>query len=171
MAKGAKPKGLHAYLRWFEDRWTAEMPDSMHGLGTFVGMPDRPDRESTLWAKHSTPEQLAGGSHLGSPNIRDPFRRLMENSPSEVEYASYDGNIQVDPHYVRPVRAAIARLSSSRPIVARWLSALAYAGFDWRGLVTRRGWSLEEGELYLEAAMYLLWREFDLQPRERGYAA
>lgn len=157
MAKGAKPKGLAAYIRWFADRWSAEMPTEMHGMTVWIGRP-----------AENIPPELVGGSHLGSPNLRDPFRRLMENSPFEVEYAEYDGHVQLDPHYVRPVHAAIARVAHRRPIIARWLAALAHCGFDWKGLGTRRGWSDEETELFLEAALYILWRSFDEAPREQG---
>ncbi len=164
--RGRTPRTLGEYLRWFADGWHAEMPTEMHGLGVFVGGPD-----PHLAAKRSTSKELIGGSLLGSPKVREPFRRLLENSPFETEFASYDGNVQPDPHYVRPMHAAIARLSQRMPLGARWLSALAFCDFDWPSLVTRRGWSLEEGELYLVALCYQLWREFDLQPRERAGVA
>lgn len=172
-AKGAKPRGLGQYLTWFADRWRAEMPTDIHGTGPFIGRPDRDGirDEQALWARDSSVSDLTGGSHLGSPNLRDPFRRLMENSPFETEHGEYDGHETPDAHYVRPCRAAIARLSHSRPIAARWLSALAASDFSWGGLATRRGWTNEEAELYLEAVLYLLWREFDERPRERAYVA
>ena len=163
--QGRKPRGLAEYLLWFADRWQAEMPTTMHGARVFVGTPDK----DGLGASLSTPTELAGGSLLGSPSLNEAFRRLMENSPFETEHANLDGHQQPEPHYVRPIHAAIARLGHKRPLTARWLSGLAASGFDWRGLVARRGWSDEEGELYLEGACYLLWREFDEMPRSREY--
>lgn len=168
-AKGAKPRGLGQYLAWFSDRWHAEMPSEIHGATPFFGPPDRDGVRSdhALWARESSMDELVGGSQLGSLNLRDPFRRLMESSPFEVEHGEYDGHETPDPHYVRPCRAALARLSHRKPTVARTLTALAFADFDWRGVADRRTWETlgVDAETYLEAALYLLWREFDVAPR------
>ncbi len=161
MAQGRKPRSLAEYLRWFADRWTAEMPTEIHSSGVWR------DRVSAGEARDGV--QAVGGSHLGSPRLNEAFRRLLENSPYETDHAIYEGNVVLEPHYVRPIHAAIARLAHKRPLTARWLAALAASGFDWQPLVTRRGWSLEEGELYLEGAAYLLFREFDTEPRDRAY--
>ena len=154
MAKGRTPRTLGEYLTWFGDRWRAEMPTQIHGAG--------------VWRDFvPAGEAGVGGSVLGTTRYHDPFRRLLENSPYEVEYAVYDNSTQTEPHYVRPIHAAIARISTRRPRVALWLSALAGSDFDWVSLVERRGWQRDEGEVFLEAACYLLFREFDVAPRSR----
>jgi hypothetical protein len=161
MVRERKPRSLAEYLRWFADRWQAEMPTEIHSSGVWR------DRVTNTEAKAGV--QATGGSHLGSPRLNEAFRRLLENSPFETEHAVYEGHQQPEPHYVRPIHAAITRMSHKRPLTAHWLASLAASGFDWQGLVTRRGWSLEEGELYLEGACYLLFREFDIEPRTREY--
>ena len=153
--KDRQPRGLGEYISWFADRYHAEMPTDIHAVG--------------VWRDHvKVGEAGGGGSALGAPRYDDGFRRLMENSPFETEHAVLDGHQQIDPHYVRPIRAAIARIGHRRPRIALWLMALAWSDFDWRGLVNRRGWMDDEGELMLEGALHLLWREFDVAPRVRA---
>ena len=160
--RGRKPRDLGEYLTWFSRAWHAEMPSVVHTAAVWS------DRVSI--AEQDAGLQPAGGSRLGSRRLAEAFRRLMENSPWETEHAVLDGIEQVDEHYVRPVHAALARLAHRRPLCARWLAMLAAADFDWRSLVARRGWSEEEGALFLEAACYLLWREFEPMPRRRAAA-
>ena len=139
------------------DRWNAEMPTEVHSSGVWR---DRVSGREEREGKHAL-----GGSLLGSPRLNEGFRRLLESSPFETEYAVMDGQQQKDEHYVRPLRAAIARIGHRHPEMAEWLLALGFAGFDWPALVLRRGLSLEVGEVYLESCCYILWREFDLAPR------
>jgi hypothetical protein len=166
MVRERTPRTLGEYMHWFADRWHAEMPTEIHGGGVFFGPPDR-DGRSTLGASESRPSELVGGSLLGSPRERDPFRRLMEDGPFAVQYGSYDGHGDLEAHYVFPLRAALARISHHRPTIARWLFAVAYADFDWPGVADRRGFDIEEAEFLLTQACYLLFRECDIAPRVR----
>jgi hypothetical protein len=154
-----RPRSLGEYLTWMRDHWNAEMPTDVHTSGVW--------RDRVSGQEEQDGKQAVGGSLLGSPRLNEGFRRLLEASPFETEHAVLDGHQQIDPHYVRPIRAAIARIGHRRPRIALWLMALAWADFDWRGLVERRGWKDDEGELMLEGALYLLWREFDIAPRTR----
>jgi hypothetical protein len=159
--RGKEPRSLGEYLVWFERLWWAEMPDELHAAGVWR------DRVSGREAQDGI--TAVGGSLLGSPNLADPFRRLMENSPFETEEAEYEGKRSLDRHYVRPMHAAIAAMGTRWPLAARWMASLAACAFDWQGLATRRGWTHEEAELYLEKCCHILWSRFAEAPENHGY--
>lgn len=162
--RGREPRSLGEYLVWFERLWWAEMPDELHAAGVWRDRVSPSEEEEGLKAQ--------GGSLLGSPNLADPFRRLMDNSPFETEEAELDGHKSLDRHYVRPVHAAIAAMGTGWPIAARWMASLAACDFDWQSLATRRGWTHEEAELYLRACLHELWTKFREAPKDsyRGVA-
>lgn len=135
MDKGDQPKGLPALLRWYAKAWEAEIPDKLHASG--------------IWRDHGT--QAEGGSALGSLPWSDPFRRYLENSPSEIDEDGY---------FRRPIHAALSRLSRPWPMMSRTLFAIAQAGFLWRDVATRGHWAVEMFEIYTEEALRRLWREY-----------
>ena len=163
--KGQRPKGFGPLLTWFSEVWAAELPERLHARGVCR------DRLSKREADDGA--QPVGGSLLGSPNLADPFRRLMENSPFETELAVLDNRESMERHYVRPCHAAVARIALRYPLSARWLAALAFSEFDWQSLAARRRWSEEETRFYLERVLDLLWSEFEEAPTThyRGGAA
>lgn len=186
--RGREPRSLGEYLVWMGRLWREEMPDEIHTMRPFFGPPDRgrstlaaqtllctnrsrehleQGHQSVCW-RSIDPTELVGGSLLGSPDLGDAFRRLMENGPFETEHAQLDGHDSLDEHFVRPLHAAIALLAHRWPVTARWLASLAACDFDWQALGTRRGWTHEETELYLEKACHLLWDRFREAPDDRG---
>lgn len=134
-AKAPEPKGLPALIGWFREQCANELPETLHKAG--------------VWRDYGP--DAAGGSVLGAPAPSDPFRRFLENSPSETD---------ADGFYVRPLRAALSRMSRRWPLTARHLFRLALVQGDWHRHADNEGFQREEMELYLERAVFLLWREF-----------
>jgi len=155
---GQRPRGFGPLLSWFSRTWAAELPDRLHSRGVW--------RDRLTRSEADAGDQAVGGSLLGSPNLADPFRRILENSPFETEAAVLDNRESMERHYVRPCHAAVARIGHRYPLAARWLAALAFADFGWQDLATRRGWSHEEARFYLERILELLWSEFEEAPRQ-----
>ena len=135
LEKGRMPKALPELLRWYSEAWDLEVPDKLHKV--------------EVWADHGPDGQ--GGSHLGTPAWRDPFRRYIEN---------YDSELDQDGYYLRPVHAALSRFGRRHPMTARALFALAQCGYDWRGVATRGHWDVEMFGLFIEEALRRLWREY-----------
>jgi len=154
-----RPKGFGPLLTWFSEVWAAELPERLHARGVW--------RDRLTRREADDGAQPVGGSILGSPNLADPFRRLMENSPFETELAVLDNRESLERHYARPCHAAVARIAHHYPMAARWLAALAFSDFDWQALALRRRWSEEETRFYLERILELLWSEFEEAPHER----
>lgn len=163
-AKGAKPRNL---LGWFMTEWAREVPTAMHGIGTFVGQPDRESssRSASLWAKESQPADLVGGSHLGSPSIIDAWRRYIENADNELDSDGY---------YVRPIHAALRRVNGKPgstgkfPFMAKYLLNIALASGDW--LAVSRKWAMldEIAEVYTQASLDHLWNRYSEQADRRA---
>jgi hypothetical protein len=135
MGKGIMPKALPELLRWYSEGWDAEVPTALH--------------KSEVWRDHG--QHATGGSKLGTPAHSDPFRRYLENEPSEMD---------ADGWYTRPMHAALSRLSRRKPLTARALFAVAQCGYDWRGVADRGHWADEMFEVYICEALRMLWREY-----------
>ncbi len=135
LEKGKMPKALPELLRWYSEAWDLEIPDKLHKV--------------EVWADHG--EHATGGSQLGTPAWRDPFRRYIEN---------YDSEVDVDGYYMRPVHAALSRMGRRHPLTARALFAVAQSGYDWRGVADRGHWPTEMFAMYIEEALRRLWREY-----------
>jgi hypothetical protein len=135
MGKGIMPKALPGLLRWYAEGWDSEVPTAIH--------------KSEVWRDHGP--QAQGGSKLGTPAHSDPFRRYLENMPSEMD---------ADGYYTRPMHAALSRLGRRHPLTARALFAVAQSGYDWRGVAERGHWADEMFEVYIAEALRMLWREY-----------
>jgi hypothetical protein len=145
------PRGFAGLLRWYLEGFWAETPEAVHSTGTWFGRPPRTDAQGQPAedvASYQPPDPdappaepivlsnavaLTGGSVLGAPRQAEPFRQLLENSPRQT---AGDGT---EEHYVRPMRAALARLAGrdDGPLTARFLLQVAYAQGDWRAVAER----------------------------------
>lgn len=145
-ARNQEPRTFAALLRWFLEGFWAETPEQVHAAGVWFGRPARTGTNGRP-IEDIPPEQV-GGSQLGAPKQAEPFRQLIENSPRQ---AAGDGP---EEHYVRPMRAALARLAGHHsctarercdpdhvcgdgPLMARFLLQIAYAQGDWRSVSER----------------------------------
>ena len=146
MGKGIMPKSLPGLLRWYSEGWDSEVPTALHKSEVWVGRQER-DRKT---GEKRHPDELVGGSKLGSQAHTDGFRRYLEGMSSEMD---------ADGYYARPMHAALSRVHRSRPLTARALFAVAQSGYDWRGVATRGHWDCEMFEVYITAALMILWRE------------
>lgn len=127
-----EPRGFGGYLRWFLEGFWAETPERVHVAGVWFGRPARVDVSGK--PVEDIPTELVGGSQLGAPKQAEPFRQLIENSPRQV------AGDAAEEHYIRPMRAALARLASrdgERPLMARFLYQVAYAQGDWESVAER----------------------------------
>ena len=140
MERGKMPRTLADLLRWYAKGWDIEVPDSIHKAEVWIGRPGE-----------GVPAEHTGGSHLGTRAYTDPFRRYVENVPSETD---------VDGCYVRPMHAALSRMGRRYPLTARVLFAVAQAGYDWRGVAERMHYADEMFSLYLTQALAHLWSEY-----------
>lgn len=129
------PRDLEALIAWFRELVAEELPVTLHKAG--------------VWRDYGPDAE--GGSVLGTPATSEPFRRFIENSASET-----DG----DGVYVRPLRAALSRMSRRYPFTARSLFRLALVDGDWRRHAANEVEPLELMELYLERALFKLWEDF-----------
>lgn len=150
--RGARPKGLAALLTWFVAEFNAETPTRIHRRGVFFGRPDRLETR-TLWARESTPDELAGGSLIGSPADDGAFRGFIENGPME---RNEDGD------YVRPMRAALGIMAGRSRHSEQWyhahvLWAIGGAAGDWRGVTLRMGIPPQAAAIYVESLLNRLW--------------
>jgi hypothetical protein len=161
------PVTFEGRLIWLANRWAEEpIPESMHAVdGVFFGQPDRENcpEPAKLGAAQSTPDQLVGGSVLGSPRILPAFERYIEHSETET-----DG----DGFYRRPLAAALARMSRgggrrpARELGARTIWAVLRSGGNWHVIAARGNWPIEMFADYLSASIAAL---FDLyEPRRIG---
>jgi hypothetical protein len=141
MAKGIQPKGLPQLLAWFREVSDGELPVAIHKAG--------------VWRDHGIDAE--GGSKLGAPALSDHFRRLTEGSSSQLDE---------DGCYQFPMRAALDRLArNGKPLTARALYHLALVDGDWRRLADRMSYPDEFMELYIERALFHLWREYATERR------
>lgn len=158
----ATPRGLHELLKWFRLRFTEEMPEDIHGAALWHDFVSRPEAKAGL--------QPEGGSLLGTPAWDDGFRRLLENSPRELEVSSFDGSKARagDEHYARPMRAAIANVSGgdeARRKRAEYLLRVAASGFDWYKPALKMGIPSWAAAVYAEDSLFVLYRTYSVTPR------
>lgn len=142
METGVMPKDLPGLLRWFEAQVEAELPARLHLHAVWRDRVTRAEAEEGV--------QPVGASDTGAPALAEPFRKQLENSPWETDQDGY---------YMRPVASAIARIGRRKPLLARHLTLLAAAGFDWRRRADALGWAHEEYELFITEVLIRLWRE------------
>lgn len=143
MDVGVMPKDLNGLLRWFEEQWSLETPDALHARGVWRDRVSRGEAEQGI-----TP---VGGSDSGAPAYHEPFRRRLENSPSETDQDGY---------YVRPLASALSRIArNGKPLMTRTLLAVGMAGFDWRKVADHGHLPHEMFEVYVKEALIRLWRE------------
>lgn len=141
------PKDLPALVRWYERKTWEQTPNELHS--------------SQVWRDRvgvNEGVQPVGASDTGALAYGDEFRRLLENSPSEVDHqdAGVDGRVP----YMRPISSALSRMArSGKPLSVRVLLSLASGGFDWLVLGDRMGFPREMWEMYLKEALICLWRE------------
>lgn len=147
------PKALEGLLAWYAGLWDEEVPDRLHTVEVWNGRQafrtieqDGKRRVVAVW-----PDELVGGSALGSHADTSLFRRYMEGYAAERD---------ADGYYVRPMHAALARLARRDHWMARNLFAVAQAGYDWKGVADRGGWVHGMYRVYIEEALRRLWREF-----------
>lgn len=161
--KAAPPRDL---LRWFMDGFRAEMPETMHTPGVWRDGRHRgdPDVYSPV-----------GGSVLGAPRTAEPFRTFIEDDPYAVERAEYEGHEDHVPHYVRPMRAALARLAGRGkddepyPFMARSLYRTALRDGDWDGACASLGITEPVRRFWIDAALHRLWSRYDETPQPKPY--
>jgi hypothetical protein len=158
--KAHPPNGLPALLAWFLTGFREEVPDRLH----------QPD----VWRdrrKRGEPEDYrpVGGSLLGSPRDAEPFRAFIEDDAFACERAEYEGHEDRVPHYVWPMRAALARLAGRGrddepfPFMARALYRTALRDGDWDGACASLGIIDPVRPLYIEAALHRLWSRYETE--------
>jgi hypothetical protein len=138
MQDGKPPRNLAAAIAWFRAICADETPWTLHKSG--------------VWRDYGM--HAEGGSALGSPAPSEPFRRFLENNPSETDAEGF---------YVRPLRAALSRMTRHHPLTARHLFRLALVDGDWHRHAANEGFHDEEMYLYLERALFLLWKDWTLE--------
>ena len=137
-------------LAWFRTEWANEIPERLHTSGV-------------EWTAGD------GGSRLGTPRWAEGFRRyIVDPRDYAVEYAVYDNVNQTDPHYVRPLRCAIAWLAHHRhPLMARWLFRLGTLDGQWAAVADSFTVPHEYGEAITRTALVLVRRAYMIRPDDR----
>ena len=143
MEQGRQPRTFGGLLAWYDRAIRAETPEKLHIMDP--------------WHDSVSPQELeqgvrpVGGSHLGTLAYSGAFRALLERSPSASDEDGY---------YFTPVRAALSRIARRRPLMAAFLFRLAQAGGDWKRIADDLGYPHEMVEIYGEASLRQLWREY-----------
>jgi hypothetical protein len=152
-------RGLEASVIELLKLWSQELPAAIHRNGVFVGPPD--NARVTLGALHSTPEELTGGSALGSPAYSEPMRHLLEDdNPHREEPAIYEGSLTVEKHLVTPLRSAMRRCGR---MMEAYLVDVARNGGDWLTPAQKRGCHNPDiARVYANEAFRRLWREYSV---------
>jgi hypothetical protein len=171
-----EPRNLSEYVVWFLREWALEMPDRIHKDEVFVGPPDN-GHGPRLAAKESRPDDLVGGSLLGTPAYHEPTRRLVEeDNPHAEEPGEWDGSLTIDKHLTTPLRSAMRRTGR---FMEGYLAEVARFSGDWMSPARRRGCMSDEiARVYANEAFRRLWREYrvdhptqvDNKPRGRTYS-
>lgn len=144
--EGVMPKDVAGLVRWYERKTWEQTPIELHSSQVWR---DRTNVNDTA--------QPVGASDSGALAYSDEFRRLLENSPSEVDHqdAGVDGRVP----YMRSISAALSRMGRYKPVTTRILLRLAGSGFDWTVLGDTLGYPREVWEMYLKEALICLWLE------------
>jgi hypothetical protein len=172
--KAHPPHGLPALLAWFLTGFREEVPDRLHQPDVWRGRPPREGEEFVSLdprtnAVLSRSKDLVGGSLLGSPRDAEPFRAFIEDDAFACERAEYEGHEDRVPHYVWPMRAALARLAGRGrddepfPFMARALYRTALRDGDWDGACASLGIIDPVRPLYIEAALHRLWSRYETE--------
>ena len=160
--KARPPRDL---LGWFVRSFREEMPERMHQRDVWRDRSKRGDVPGY---------EPVGGSVLGTPRDAEPFRQFIEDDARILEVAEYDGSKDVTPHYIRPMRAALARLagrgsdSSPYPFMARVLYRTALRDGDWDSACASMGITEPVRRFYVEAALTKLWARYSEAPQYEG---
>lgn len=152
-AKTTMPKDLPGLLAEYEAACSSETPNDLHS--------------SQVWRDRVSAGELESGVHpvgaseSGALAYSDEFRRRIENSAAEVDHGDDEAAVASGRvYFMRPVQAALGRIARrGRPLMARHLQLLAWAGFDWRARADKIGWAHEEYEVYIREALITWWRE------------
>jgi len=161
--KAQPPRDL---LGWFLRGFREEMPERLHQRDVWRDRPKRGDGAGYA---------PVGGSLLGTPRDAEPFRQFIEDDPWAVETAEYEGAKDSRPHYVRPMRAAIAALAGREadhrpyPFMARALYRTALRDGDWDGACASLGIIEPVRRFYIEAALHRLWARYCEEPIPAPY--
>jgi len=154
MSRGIRPKSLGGLMSWFLAEWQRELPDRMHVHSVWRGYAS---------ANETPPPGHLGGSLSGAPAWTDPFRRLLENRPGELDRDGY---------FIRPMRAAIAHIAgrdarSDGAYCALYLWSLGCAGGDWRGVAAgaRVPWAVQG--VVTEHVLGMAWAHWRPTPDSR----
>jgi hypothetical protein len=145
MRRGLPPRGLDSLLGWFRNRWNEELPVRLHVPGVWH------DKEA--W------------SALGAPDDAPPWRRYLYGDARTTDH---------DDYYACPLRAALRRMwgtgsdTSTDAASARWLTIIAFEGFDCHNVGSRHG--LDDGTmgLILTESLERLWTTYSPQPIPRA---
>jgi hypothetical protein len=158
----AQPRDL---MGWFLAEFRAEMPEEMHTGGVWRDRKRRGDR----------PEYApVGGSVLGAPRAYQPFEAFIEDSPYACEFAEYEGHVDTVAHYVYPLRAAMASLAGrgkptdDHPFLVRTLYRTALMDGDWSEACRSMGIIAPAARVYINVALYQLWRRYAVEPPARS---
>jgi hypothetical protein len=145
MRRGLPPRGLDSLLGWFRNRWNEELPLRAHVQGVWH------DGEAS--------------SALGAPQDAPPWRLYLYADPRTTDH---------DDCYAYPLRAALRRMwgagaeTSTEAAAARWLTIVAFEGFDWHNVGSRHGLSDGTMALLLTASLEHLWVTYAPQPIPRA---
>jgi hypothetical protein len=172
MAREARcPETFAARLAWLARVWADEpMPEAIHGAGVWTG-PQHFDRrgDPKSWPSPDGvpewPDELVGGSAIGSPRIIEPFRRYIEGARTALD---------IDGSYCRPLAAALAKLDRGgcrrppHPKGARLIWGTCTSRGDWQRVAASRGVGIFEADIaraYLRDMLGLLWEWYLPRPR------
>lgn len=164
--RAERPRNL---LLWFLEAFRAECPAELHAGGVWR------DRVSAGEAEDGI--QPVGGSLLGSPRLEEGFRRFIEDGAFVTERAELEGHQDHAPHYVTPLRAALARLAGRGPdadprvFMSRVLYRTALLDGDWPAACASMGIIEPVAGVYIQEALRRLWDRYWVEPRPRPYRA
>lgn len=165
--------GFGALLRWFVDRFTAELPKNVHATGVEWSTPGRVVRGDGTGVTDP-----GGGNALGSPRFDGTFRRrVLESRSSDTEHPVSDGRAEVGEAYSTPLHQTIEYIGRRKPLLACWLRALGRHGGDWQAVgqlglvIDDRGVRIPIPDEYAEeitrGALRVCWRAFREEPSVR----
>jgi len=129
-----EPKGINGLTNWYRAAWAAETPNRFHERG------------------------VEPASVLGSPALHGAFRAYLMGSPWQTDH---DDSLDIDHReevYIRPVHAALAEMSRTWPLSARYLFAIAWCGAEWQDVCLAWRMLPEVGHRFTYDALRHLWR-------------